>query len=239
MKKNILLMTKQLSLFMSLNTAFNDEGFFVVNTTDGEKCTDLLNKDVASLIWDMNSETWTETLKIIKFVRNNFTIPVMILADESNIKNEEKLFQLNIDDFIIIPIHDREIVMIIMQRIWTYNTLHRIVSKKGSNEEEINFNELPIKLTNYSLQHNDKTLGLTPKEYKLLMYLASHPNQVISREQLLQSAWGYDISGTSRIIDIHISHIRDKIEKDPGNPQIIKTIRGFGYLFSTDYRIYE
>ena len=75
--------------------------------------------------------------------------------------------------------------------------------------------------------------NLTPKEFKLLKYLYDNRNQVISREQLLNGVWNYDILGTSRMVDIHISHLRDKIEKDPHNPEWIKTARGFGYLFDT------
>ena len=66
-----------------------------------------------------------------------------------------------------------------------------------------------------------------------LKYLYDNRNQVISREQLLNGVWNYDILGTSRMVDIHISHLRDKIEKDPHHPEWIKTARGFGYLFDT------
>lgn len=80
---------------------------------------------------------------------------------------------------------------------------------------------------------NDQKVILTPKEFKLLKYLYDNRNQVISREQLLNGVWNYDILGTSRMVDIHISHLRDKIEKDPHHPEWIKTARGFGYLFDT------
>ena len=77
---------------------------------------------------------------------------------------------------------------------------------------------------------DDQDLGLTPKEFKLLHYLIQHPNQVLSREQLLQGVWDYDILGNSRMVDIHISHLRDKIEPDPQNPIWLQTVRGFGYV---------
>ena len=75
------------------------------------------------------------------------------------------------------------------------------------------------------------------KRRRLLDYLAKHCGQVLSREQLLQGVWGYDILGTSRIVDIHISHLRDKLEADPNTPLWIKTNRGFGYSFSGKIKI--
>lgn len=80
---------------------------------------------------------------------------------------------------------------------------------------------------------NDKNLKLTPKEFELMQYLVGHENQVLSRDQLLQGVWGFDYSGQSRMVDIQIAHLREKIEPDPKSPKYLKTVRGFGYEFST------
>ena len=72
---------------------------------------------------------------------------------------------------------------------------------------------------------------LTPKEFQLLSYLINHHNQVLSREQLVSGVWGYDLLASSRIVDIHISHLRDKLEDDPHKPAHLLTVRGFGYKF--------
>ena len=76
-----------------------------------------------------------------------------------------------------------------------------------------------------------KLLELTPKEFELLLYLMRHTGKVLHREQLLNAIWNYDYTGDSRIVDVHISHLREKIEPDTKQPIYIKTVRGFGYKF--------
>ena len=82
--------------------------------------------------------------------------------------------------------------------------------------------------------YDDYFLGLTPKEYELLVFLVERKNHVLSRDELLSGVWGYDYAGETRMVDIHVSHLREKIEIDPKNPHFIKTVRGFGYQFSPD-----
>lgn len=76
---------------------------------------------------------------------------------------------------------------------------------------------------------DEEKVEFTPKEFELLVYLAENKNRILSREQLLLAVWDYDFRGETRIVDVHISHLREKIEKDPKKPQFIKTARGFGY----------
>ncbi len=74
-----------------------------------------------------------------------------------------------------------------------------------------------------------RKLELTPKEFELLHYLATNQGKVLSRDQILNAVWNYEYAGETRIVDVHISHLREKIEKDTKQPQYIKTVRGFGY----------
>ncbi|HRF51742.1 MAG TPA: helix-turn-helix domain-containing protein, partial [Trichococcus flocculiformis] len=74
-------------------------------------------------------------------------------------------------------------------------------------------------------------IEVTPKEFELLLYMAKRANRILSREQLLNAIWNFDYAGETRIVDVHISHLREKIEKDTKNPQYIRTVRGFGYKF--------
>ena len=74
-------------------------------------------------------------------------------------------------------------------------------------------------------------IDLTPKEFELLVYLANHRGKVLSRDQLLNAVWDYDYIGDTRIVDVHVSHLREKVEEDSRNPLYIKTVRGIGYKF--------
>lgn len=82
---------------------------------------------------------------------------------------------------------------------------------------------------NYTVTKDGTRVDLTPKEFQLLSYLIDHRNQVLSRDQLVTGVWDYDMLNTSRIVDIHISHLRDKLEDDPRQPTHLLTVRGFGY----------
>jgi two-component system alkaline phosphatase synthesis response regulator PhoP len=89
--------------------------------------------------------------------------------------------------------------------------------------------ELKVFPDRYEEFFDEQQLELTPKEFELLLYLAKNKGRVLTRDQLLSAVWNYDFAGDSRIVDVHISHLREKIEKDTKKPLYIKTIRGLGY----------
>jgi DNA-binding response OmpR family regulator len=99
-------------------------------------------------------------------------------------------------------------------------------------ENDILVDDLEIKPSTRSVKYANKEVLLTFKEYELLLLLAKNPNRVFTREELLERVWGYDYYGDTRTIDVHIRHLREKIEQDATNPHYLKTIRGVGYKFS-------
>src|SRR5699024_4461961 len=101
--------------------------------------------------------------------------------------------------------------------------------KEKRQEKVINIGEITILLERYEVLFQGRKLELTPKEFELLHYLATNQVKVLSRDQILNAVWNYEYAGETRIVDVHISHLREKIEKDTKQPQYIKTVRGFGY----------
>lgn len=95
----------------------------------------------------------------------------------------------------------------------------------------IKLGDIEIYADRYEVISNNKKIDVTPKEFELLVYMAVRKGRILSREQLLNSIWHFDYAGETRIVDVHISHLREKIEKDTKNPEYIKTVRGFGYKF--------
>ncbi len=89
--------------------------------------------------------------------------------------------------------------------------------------------EIDIYPDNYEVHYQKQSLELTPKEFELLLYLANHKGRVLTRDQLLNAVWDYEFVGDTRIVDVHISHLREKIEPNTKKPIYIKTIRGLGY----------
>lgn len=164
--------------------------------------------------------------------------PIIIMGEAYKPKVRRKLFRFHADDCLPRSLNDAELLVpLIRQRLWVYSQLN---SEESSNNkprrphrDDVTIGNLRLDFDHRCVYVNDQKVILTPKEFKLLKYLYDNRNQVISREQLLNGVWNYDILGTSRMVDIHISHLRDKIEKDPHRPEWIKTARGFGYLFDT------
>ena len=98
-------------------------------------------------------------------------------------------------------------------------------------EETYTFGPLQIYPERFEVFLNDEPIEFTPKEFELLVYLIENKNRVLTRDQLLSAVWNYDFAGDTRIVDVHISHLRDKIEENSRKPIFIKTIRGLGYKF--------
>ncbi|MFK5705326.1 DNA-binding response regulator [Ligilactobacillus sp. LYQ139] len=257
MKERLILITKQLPLFMKLNTYCNDHGWMVYNTTDPEEVLAFVkHRHVAGIIWDLAVASSTITLPLIKKIRTIFNRPIITLATTKNFEYEMQLFALHIDDYVTQPYEYEEIIIRMQQCLWsrTIQTSHNppklihqsvitteepashpkseTESLSHSSPKHFQLDNLVLDIDHYRVLKDNENLGLTPKEFKLLFYLIKNKNQVLSREQLLRGVWNYGNDlGTSRIVDIHISHLRDKIEPDPHHPKYVKTVRGFGYTF--------
>ncbi|WP_288529416.1 response regulator transcription factor [uncultured Secundilactobacillus sp.] len=146
----------------------------------------------------------------------------------------DKIFGLEIgaDDYITKPFSPREVMARLKAVLRRYNDAlpETKASDQGANDQ-IRVGALNIDLKRVAVYLDGELVNLTPKEFELLVYLVKRPGQVLSRDQLLTGVWGYDYGGETRMVDIHISHLRDKIETDPKHPQYVQTVRGFGYRF--------
>lgn len=150
---------------------------------------------------------------------------IMLTAKDSEI---DKILGLEIgaDDYITKPFSPREVIAR-MKAIFRRFTTQ---AKEASNEEEVlSVGDIVIYPERYEVTVREQAIELTPKEFELLLYLARRTGRILSREQLLNAIWNYDFSGETRIVDVHISHLREKIEKDTKKPDYIITARGFGY----------
>ncbi|MGX5376954.1 response regulator transcription factor [Ligilactobacillus sp. LYQ135] len=259
MEDRLILITQKLPLFMKLNTYCNDHGWMVYNTTEINDVMDFIqHKHVAGIIWDLDATDKTETLPFIKKIRETFNKPILTLTSQKDFDYEMQLFSLHVDEYLVEPYEYEEVIVRLQQAMWsraiqtekkvpelfeqeldiddsilddyTDDEIHQQKSHHPKHHH-IKLDDLLLDIDHYRVLKNGEDLGLTPKEFKLLYFLVKNKGQVLSREQLLEGVWDYNDLGTSRIVDIHISHLRDKIEPDPQHPKYIKTIRGFGYSF--------
>ena len=157
--------------------------------------------------------------------------PILMLTAKEDEFDKVLGLELGADDYLTKPFSPREVlarVKAILRRIDLQDSVH--VQEPGQ-ELELSNGSLIIHPDRIEAFLDGKLLELTPKEFELLLYLMRHTGKVLHREQLLNAIWNYDYTGDSRIVDVHISHLREKIEPDTKQHIYIKTVRGFGYKF--------
>ena len=137
--------------------------------------------------------------------------------------------ELGADDYIMKPFDSKELVARVKAVLRRYQAIPKPETPAEDRGKCVEYPGIVINLTNYSVMVDGQNIDMPPKELELLYFLASSPNQVFTREQLLDQIWGYEYIGDTRTVDVHIKRLREKIELDPGNPVILRTVRGLGY----------
>ena len=128
----------------------------------------------------------------------------------------------------------KEVTARIVQHLWVYQNRNRLrMSRQGGTDNHLLVGPLKIDLDKFQVVNGNRNLNLSPIEYKLLLFFISNANTVLSRTQIASAVWGNTTGATLRIIDTHISNLRKKIEENPKEPEMLTTIRGFGYLFKS------
>ncbi len=163
--------------------------------------------------------------EVCREVRKNNSTPIIMLTAKGETFDKVLGLELGADDYMVKPFDTKELVARV-------KAVLRRLDNKETNSKKINFDNLMINLSNYSVAYMDENVEMPPKELELLFYLASHPNQVFTREQLLNQIWGYEYYGDTRTVDVHIKRIREKLGNDEDHPKwSIKTVWGVGYKF--------
>ncbi|SNZ11821.1 two-component system, OmpR family, alkaline phosphatase synthesis response regulator PhoP [Terribacillus aidingensis] len=164
----------------------------------------------------------TEVCKQLR--QKQIDTPILMLTARDEELDKVLGLELGADDYLTKPFSPKEVVARI-------KAILRRTNKNDSfmDSGEIKISGLSIFPDQYEASINGDSLSFTRKEFELLMYLAKNKGRVMSRDQLLSSVWNYDFVGDTRIVDVHISHLREKIEPDSKHPVFIKTIRGLGY----------
>jgi DNA-binding response OmpR family regulator len=140
--------------------------------------------------------------------------------------------ELGADDYITKPFSMREFLARVKAQLRRVRLIREEIDSDSILPKEIiRFGNLTLDLTRREVLLNDQPIALKPKEFDLLLFLARHRGQVLTRELILERVWGWDFSGGSRTVDVHVRWLREKIEEDPADPKRIITVRGTGYRF--------
>ena len=164
--------------------------------------------------------------QVCREIRHVSDIPIIMLSAKGETFDKVLGLELGADDYVIKPFDSKELVARIRAVLRRFNVKSPAVP---SNEKSVSYPDLTVNLTNYSVTYMGRQVDMPPKELELLYFLASSPNQVFTREQLLDHIWGYEYIGDTRTVDVHIKRLREKIKDHPS--WSIATVWGIGYKF--------
>ena len=165
--------------------------------------------------------------QVCREVRTKSNIPIIMLSAKGEIFDKVLGLELGADDYMMKPFDSKELVARVKAVLRRYQPVK--TEEPASDIKCVKYTDLVINLSNYSVLYRGEQVDMPPKELELLYFLASSPNQVFTREQLLDHIWGYEYIGDTRTVDVHIKRLREKI-KDHANWKI-STIWGIGYKF--------
>lgn len=165
--------------------------------------------------------------QVCREIRQKSNVPIIMLSAKGEIFDKVLGLELGADDYIIKPFDSKELVARVKAVLRRFQPAQPAASPK--NGKCVEYPDLIVNLTNYSVLYKGETVEMPPKELELLYFLAASPNQVFTREQLLDHIWGYEYIGDTRTVDVHIKRLREKIKDN--NFWSISTVWGIGYKF--------
>ncbi|MGP4071313.1 response regulator transcription factor [Piscibacillus sp. B03] len=223
MEFRILIVDDEESISTLIDYNLMQEGYQTAVVHDGETALRLAEKEQFDLILlDLMLPNMSGLEVCEKLREKGHKVPIIMLTAKS--EEDDKITGLDVgaDDYITKPFSPKELsarIRAVMRRAGNHE----------SNEDIISFNDIKINVETYQVFKNNQPIEFTKKEFELLLYLAERINKPVKREVLLQDVWDFDFIGDTRIVDVHISHLREKLEDEPKKPALIKTVRGIGY----------
>lgn len=200
------------------------EGFHVAIANDGKRAVDLFDAENPDLILLDIMLPELDGWQVCREIRKKSQCPIIMLTAKGEVFDKVLGLELGADDYVVKPFEAKEVVARI-------KAVLRRVGKNGDELiKEVKFDKLSINLTNYELRVNGVQVDTPPKEMELIYHLASNPNRVFTRDQLLDEVWGFEYYGDSRTVDVHIKRLREKLE-DVSPQWSLKTVWGVGYKF--------
>ena len=224
MGRNILVVEDDRNISDLIHMYLVKEGFDVRIAGDGGRAIEEFQRQAPDLILlDIMlpvMDGWSVTAK----VRETSKVPIIMLTAKSEVFDRIQGLEMGADDYIVKPFEMKELIARI-------NAVLRRTEIPNDTSKRLTFDRLSIDLDSYELVVDGKKIDTPPKELELLYFLAASPNQVFTREQLLDQIWGYEYIGDTRTVDVHIKRLREKIKDHPG--WSISTVWGIGYKFDT------
>lgn len=225
MANKILIVDDDANICELLRLYLEKDGFDTVVASDGEQALDFASKVSPDLILLDIMIPKLDGWQVCREIRKTMNTPIIMLTAKGETFDKILGLELGADDYVSKPFDTKEVVARIKA------VLRRSKENDPQNKvQEVRFDKLRINLTNYELEVDGKVIDTPPKEMELIYHLASNPNRVYTRDQLLDEVWGFDYYGDSRTVDVHVKRLREKLENV--SPEwSLKTVWGVGYKF--------
>ncbi len=226
MARTILVVDDEPTLRETLAENLELEGFRVVTAADGREALDRFRESAPDLVVLDLMLPELSGIEVCRVIRRESDVPILMLTARDSELDKVVGLELGADDYVTKPFGLLELLARIRALIRRSER-----QGEGGTPALIEIGSAQLDLAGHQIVRDGRALPVKPKAFELLAFLAQHPGQVFSRDQLLEKVWGYDYAGETRTVDVHIHWLRGQIEEDPSNPTFLQTVRGVGYVF--------
>ncbi|ANK61845.1 MULTISPECIES: response regulator YycF [Loigolactobacillus] len=229
MAKKILVVDDEKPISDIVKFNLTKEGYDVVTAYDGEEALEKVSEENPDLIILDLMLPKIDGLEVAREVRKDHDMPIIMLTAKDSEIDKVLGLEMGADDYVTKPFSNRELVARVKANLRRQGTINNAQQQENDENNEIQIGDLTIHPDAYIVSKRGDKIELTHREFELLHYLAQHIGQVMTREHLLQTVWGYDYFGDVRTVDVTVRRLREKIEDNPSHPEWLVTRRGVGY----------
>ncbi|MFS0730938.1 MtrAB system response regulator MtrA [Curtobacterium sp. 1P10AnD] len=219
MTPRILVVDDDQALAEMIGIVLRSEGFEPEFSADGTDAVEAFRNSEPDLVLLDVMLPGIDGIEVCKRIRAESGTPIIMLTAKSDTADVVVGLENGADDYVVKPFNPKELVARIRTRL----------RPTASDSTVLHVGDLTVDVPGHEVRRGDTTIALTPLEFDLLRALAEKPNQVFTREMLLEQVWGYHYKADTRLVNVHVQRLRAKIEHDPDNPKIVTTVRGVGY----------
>lgn len=231
MTEKILIVEDELTLQETLAYNLKHQGYTVETAANGMEAIQKVKDDQPDLILLDIMLPGMDGFEVCRVIRRDMNIPILMLTARDDEIDRVVGLEVGADDYLTKPFSMRELIARVKALLRRVRMMKDLNTAPPGVQGRLNFDGLAIDKVRREVTLDETPIDLKPKEYELLLYLAQHKGQVLSREHILEKVWGWDYFGDSRTVDVHVRWLREKIEKNPAEPQRIITVRSAGYRF--------
>jgi two-component system response regulator MtrA len=219
-KSRVLVVDDDASLAEMLSIVLRQEGFDAATVHRGDQALDAFRRYRPDVVLLDLMLPGVDGIEVCQQIRRESGVPIVMLTAKGEVGDVVRGLESGADDYVVKPFKPKELLARIRARVRRFDSL---------GTEPLTIGDLTIDVAGHQVSRDQTTINLTPLEFDLLVCLARKPQQVFSREVLLEQVWGYRHAADTRLVNVHVQRLRSKVEHDPENPEIVVTVRGVGY----------